>query len=221
MTKAVDRKRVAVLVSGRGSNMQALVAAAQAADYPAEIVAVIANRPDSAGLDWAADQGIVSVGLDHRAFSDRAAFDARLDEVLTRLGVDIVALAGFMRLLTPDFVDRWRGRLINIHPSLLPLFPGLDTHARALEAGVRIAGCTVHFVTAEMDAGPIIVQAAVPVEADDTADTLAARVLVAEHLIYPEALKWVADGAVTFDNAGLERAGPPRDAAMLISPAPN
>lgn len=220
MTAPSARKRVAVLISGRGSNMQALVAAAQAPDFPAEIVAVIANRPDAAGLDWAADQGLVSVGLDHRAFADRAAFDARLDEVLTRLGVDLVALAGFMRLLTPGFVEQWQGRLINIHPSLLPLFPGLDTHTRALEAGVRIAGCTVHFVTAEMDVGPIIVQAAVPVEAGDTPDTLAARVLGAEHVIYPKALKWVAEGAVTFDKAALPQAGTPRDATLLISPAP-
>lgn len=220
MTGPAERKRVAVLISGRGSNMQALVGAAEAPDYPAEIVAVIANRPDAAGLAWAADQGIATIGFDHRAFADRAAFDTRLDEVLTGLGVELVALAGFMRLLTPDFVARWRGRLINIHPSLLPLFPGLDTHTRALDAGVRIAGCTVHFVTAKMDVGPIVAQAAVPVEADDTPDTLAARVLTAEHVIYPEALKWVAAGAVTFENAGLRRTGAPREPAMLVSPLP-
>ncbi len=219
MSALAARKRVAVLISGRGSNMQALVEAARSPDYPAEIATVIANRPDAAGLRWAADQGIATVALDHKAFADRTAFDDRLHEALKAAGVDLVAMAGFMRILTPAFVARWQGRMINIHPSLLPLFPGLDTHARALAAGVKIAGCTAHFVTAEMDVGPIIAQAAVPVAADDTPDTLAARVLRAEHKIYPQALKWVGDGALTFETAGTARYGPLKDGACLISPS--
>lgn len=218
MTTARPRKRVAVLISGRGSNMQALVAAASAPDYPAEITAVVANRPDAAGLEWAAAQGIATIALDHKAFADRAAFDAELHARLAAADIDLVALAGFMRILTPTFVARWQGRMINIHPSLLPLFPGLDTHARALEAGVKIAGCTVHFVTAEMDVGPIIAQAAVPVAAGDSPDSLAARVLAAEHKIYPQALAWVAAGAVTFDTAAIARYGAAAPDAQLISP---
>ncbi len=219
MSASGPRKRVAVLISGRGSNMQALVAAARSPDYPAEIAAVVANRPDAAGLAWAADQGITTIALDHKAFADRAAFDDHLHAALVAANIELIALAGFMRILTPAFVARWQGRMINIHPSLLPLFPGLDTHARALAAGVKIAGCTVHFVTAEMDVGPIIAQAAVPLATGDTADSLAVRVLAAEHRIYPQALAWVAGGAVAFDTAATASYGKPAPDDGLMSPA--
>ena len=219
MSASGPRKRVAVLISGRGSNMQALAAAARSPDYPAEIAAVVANRPDAAGLAWAADQGIATIALDHKAFADRAAFDDHLHAALVAANIELIALAGFMRILTPAFVARWQGRMINIHPSLLPLFPGLDTHARALAAGVKIAGCTVHFVTAEMDVGPIIAQAAVPVVANDTADSLAARVLAAEHRIYPQALAWVAAGAVAFETVATAHYGTRTPDIGLMSPA--
>ncbi|MGI9477833.1 MAG: phosphoribosylglycinamide formyltransferase [Hyphomicrobiaceae bacterium] len=219
MNPTATRKRVAVLISGRGSNMQALVEAAAAPGFPAKIATVISNRPDAAGLLWAADQGIATVALDHKAHPDRAAFDAKLHETLKAADIDLVALAGFMRILTPGFVASWQGRMINIHPSLLPLFPGLDTHARAIEAGVKIAGCTAHFVTAEMDVGPIIVQAAVPVGSDDTPATLADRVLAAEHRIYPQALEWVAGDRVTFETVGTACYGSAGLDTRLISPA--
>jgi phosphoribosylglycinamide formyltransferase-1 len=188
------RKRVAVLVSGGGSNMAALIAAASDPAYPAEIVRVICNRPDAGALAKAAAAGVEAVIIDHRSYSDRESFDAAIDAALVAAGIDIVCLAGFMRLLTPGFVETWRDRMINIHPSLLPSFKGLHTHARALAAGVRLHGCTVHFVRAEMDVGPIIVQAAVPVLDADTPDTLAARVLAAEHVIYPRGLAMVTSG---------------------------
>jgi len=194
------KKRVGVLLSGRGSNMQSLVAASRSSDYPAEIVVVIANRTDAAGLAWARDHGIEAIAIDHKAFPDRATFDDRIHDALMASNVEIVALAGFMRILTPEFVARWQGRMINIHPSLLPLFPGLNTHARALVAGMTIAGCTVHFVTKEMDVGPIIAQAAVPIAPQDTPEDIASRVLKAEHQIYPKALRWVASGAVSFES---------------------
>lgn len=188
------RKRVAVLISGRGSNMAALIAAARDPDYPADIVLVASNRPDAAGLAHAANAGIATAVVDHTAFVGKAAFEAALDTRLRDANADIVCLAGFMRVLSADFVGRWQGRLINIHPSLLPAFPGLDTHARALAAGVARHGATVHFVTADVDAGPVIAQAAVPVLPGDTPETLAARVLEAEHRLYPEALAKVASG---------------------------
>jgi phosphoribosylglycinamide formyltransferase-1 len=188
------RKRVAVLISGRGSNMQALVEAARAADYPAEISLVISNRPDAAGLAWAKAQGIPTLGLDHKRYESREHFEGQLQSVLEMSHIEIVALAGFMRLMTAPFVERWRDRMINIHPSLLPSFKGLQTHEQALAAGVKISGCTVHFVRAEMDDGPIIGQAAVPVLSSDTPDSLAARVLAAEHRLYPRALELVARG---------------------------
>ena len=188
------KKRTAILISGRGSNMMSLVEAARSSDYPAEIVSVIANRPDAAGIPWAAAQGIATNVIDHKAFKSREAFEAELDKALIASGAEIVALAGFMRLMTPGFVARWQTRMINIHPSLLPNFKGLHTHEQALAAGVKIAGCTVHYVRAEMDAGPIIAQAAVPVLSGDTAATLAARVLAAEHRLYPSALRLVALG---------------------------
>lgn len=193
MTKA--KKRVAVLISGRGSNMMSLVEAARAPEYPAQIVCVISNRPEAPGLFWAREKGIKAVALDHTAYKSRQSFEEVLDRSISDTHPDIVALAGFMRLMTPQFVARWQDRMINIHPSLLPSFKGLHTHEAALAAGVKIAGCTVHFVRAELDAGPIIAQAAVPVLAGDTADLLAARVLAAEHKLYPDALRLVATGA--------------------------
>lgn len=214
-----SRKRVGVLLSGRGSNMQALVAASRMPDYPAEIATVIANRPDAAGLAWARENGIPAVAIDHKAFPDKAAFDARIHDELTSTGVEIVALAGFMRILSPQFVAKWQGRMINVHPSLLPLFPGLNTHARAIEAGMKLAGCTVHFVTAEMDVGPIIAQGAVPVLPDDTPDTLAARTLIAEHALYPRALAWVAAGQVKFDTVGRAHYGTVRPDGSLVVPS--
>ncbi len=190
------RRRVGVLISGRGSNMKSLIDAAKAKDYPAEIVLVIGNRADAGGLAIAKDAGIPARMIAHRDFPSRAAFDAALDKTLKEARVELVCLAGFMRLLTPEFVEAWRDRMLNIHPSLLPEFPGLDTHARAIAAGKRVAGCTVHFVRAEMDTGPVIAQAEVPIEPGDTPDTLAARVLKAEHRLYPMALKLVAEGRV-------------------------
>jgi phosphoribosylglycinamide formyltransferase 1 len=189
------KKRVAVLISGRGSNMTALIEAAKAEDYPAEIVLVVSNRPDALGLSRARDAGIATVSIDHKVFGkDRAAFEHALDVELRAQRVDIVCLAGFLRLFTPWFVDRWSGRMINIHPALLPQFKGLDTHRRALEAGVEEHGATVHFVSAGMDEGPVILQKSVPVLGSDTEASLAARVLEVEHQIYPQALRMVAEG---------------------------
>ena len=189
------KKRVAVLISGRGSNMTALIEAAKAKDYPAEIVLVVSNRPDALGLARARQAGIATALVDHTAFGkDREAFERALDMELEAKRVDIVCLAGFMRLLTPWFVDRWSGRMINIHPALLPQFKGLDTHRRALEAGVEEHGATVHFVSAGMDEGPVILQKSVPVLGSDTEASLAARVLEVEHQIYPQALRLVAEG---------------------------
>lgn len=189
-----EKKRVAVLISGRGSNMASLIAAAREADYPAEIVGVVSNKPDAKGLEAAAAAGIAAHVIARADFADKAAQDAALDAALREMGAEIVCLAGYMRILTRGFVEEWAGRMINIHPSLLPLFKGLDAHSRALDAGMRIHGCTVHFVTPEMDDGPIIAQAAVPVLPDDTPDTLAARVLTMEHRLYPLALSLVASG---------------------------
>lgn len=190
----MTRLKTAILISGRGSNMMALVEAARASDYPAEIVAVLSNRPEAAGLAWARGRGIATAAIDHKTFPSRERFEEALQRALLAHEVELVCCAGFMRLMTPGFVELWRDRMINIHPSLLPAYKGLDTHARALTDGVRITGCTVHFVRAEMDAGPIIAQAAVPVVAGDTPDTLAARVLEAEHRLYPHALGLVASG---------------------------
>lgn len=217
----MKRKRVAVLISGRGSNLQALIDAARDPDYPAEIGLVISNEAGAYGLTRAADAGIATAVIDHRRFADRQSFEAALDAALTADGAEIVCLAGFMRLLTPWFVDRWRDRLINIHPALLPAFRGLHTHERALAAGVRIAGCTVHFVRAEMDDGPIIVQAAVPVLPGDDAEALAARVLTVEHRAFPLALALVASGRARVVGARVEisTAGAPQ--AALINPADN
>jgi phosphoribosylglycinamide formyltransferase 1 len=189
------KKRVAVLISGRGSNMTALIEAARAKDYPAEIVVVVSNRPDAAGLGRAQKAGIATTLIDHTAFGkDREAFERALDAQLQARQIDIVCLAGFMRLLTSWFVDRWSGRMINIHPALLPQFKGLDTHRRALEAGVEEHGATVHFVSTGMDEGPVILQKSVPVLGTDSEASLAARVLEVEHQIYPQALRMVAEG---------------------------
>ena len=189
------KKRVAILISGRGSNMTALIEAAKAKDYPAEIVLVVSNRPDAAGLDRARSSGIPTAVIDHKKFGgDRGTFEQALDRELREQRIDLVCLAGFMRLLTPWFVNRWSGRMLNIHPSLLPQFKGLHTHRRALEAGATRHGATVHFVVPEMDAGPIVVQDSVAVRENDTEETLAARVLELEHQIYPRALRAVAQG---------------------------
>ena len=190
------RRKVAVLISGRGSNMQSLVRACAAPDYPAEIVLVLSNRADAAGLDFARDAGIATAVISHKDFSDRASFDAAMDAEIRRHGAELICLAGFMRLLDARIIEAWRDRMINIHPSLLPSFRGLDTHERALEAGVKLAGCSVHFVRPDVDTGPIIAQAAVPVLPGDTPDSLAARILEQEHLVYPMALRLVAEGRV-------------------------
>jgi phosphoribosylglycinamide formyltransferase-1 len=193
------KKRVAVLISGRGSNMTALIEAAKAQDYPAEIVLVVSNRPDALGLVRARDAGIATALVDHTAFGkDREAFERALDAELEAKRIEIVCLAGFLRLLTPWFVNRWSGRMINIHPALLPQFKGLDTHRRAIEAGVEEHGATVHFVSVGMDEGPVIIQRSVPVLKSDTEATLAARVLAVEHQIYPQALRVVAEGRARF-----------------------
>jgi phosphoribosylglycinamide formyltransferase-1 len=197
----MTRRRVGILISGRGSNMRALIEAAQAPDYPAEIVLVISNEPDAAGLDFARSRGIATAVVNHRDFSSRDAFATALDTALQAAKVEIVCLAGFMRMLADSFVERWRGRMINVHPSLLPAFKGLDTHARALAAGAKTHGCTVHFVVPELDAGPSILQAEVPVLPGDDEQSLAARVLKEEHRIFPEALRLVCEGRAKFGGA--------------------
>ena len=197
---SMPRKKVAILISGRGSNMAALVEAAADRSFPAEIVAVISDQPDAQGLAYAASRGIDAHVIERRFHDAKDAHDAAIDAALTSCGAEIVALAGYMRLFTEGLVRRWEGRMINIHPALLPSFKGLDTHARALDAGARIHGCTVHFVTPEMDDGPIIAQAAVAVKLDDTAETLGARVLKAEHQLYPLALRLVAEGKARMEN---------------------
>ena len=204
----MTRKRVAILISGRGSNMKSLVEAARAADYPAEIALVLSNRPDAAGLAWAAERGIKTAVVDHKPFGrDREAFEREVQQILISEKIDIVCLAGFMRVLTSWFVAQWQDRMLNIHPALLPSYRGLHTHERALEDGVKLHGATVHFVVPEMDAGPIVAQAAVDVLDEDTPDTLAARVLEREHVIYPAALALVAGGRVVVKgNRVLKRA---------------
>jgi phosphoribosylglycinamide formyltransferase 1 len=217
----MPKKRVAVLISGRGSNMAALVEAAKAHDYPAEIALVLSNRADAAGLAHAEHQRVPAAVLDHRPFGkDRAAFERALQAILDQHRIDLVCLGGFMRLFTDEFVLRWQGRMLNIHPSLLPAFKGLDPHGQALAAGVKITGATVHFVTPDMDSGPIIAQAAVPVHDDDTAETLAARVLAVEHRIYPLALRLVAEDRVQIVDGRCRIDGAlPTKAAALIVPA--
>ncbi|GEP11714.1 phosphoribosylglycinamide formyltransferase [Methylobacterium gnaphalii] len=189
-----EKTRVAILISGRGSNMVSVIEAAKAPDYPAEIALVLSNRPEAAGLKRAAEAGIPAKAIDHTPFANRESFDAALDAALREAGIDLVCLAGFMRIFSAGFVEAWAGRMINIHPSLLPLFRGTHTHKQALAAGVRLHGCTVHYVVPELDAGPIIAQAAVPVLPGDDPESLADRVIVQEHRLYPKALALVAAG---------------------------
>lgn len=193
----MGKLKVGILISGRGSNMAALVDAAQDPAFPAEVCCVLSNRPDAKGLDFARERGIPAVLVDHKTYTSKADFETAVTDALLAHGVDFVCLAGFMRIVSPVFIERWHNRLINIHPSLLPSYKGLHTHERALADGVKLAGCTVHFVRAEMDAGPIIAQAAVPVLTGDTADSLAARILTAEHRLYPLALRLIAAGQAT------------------------
>jgi len=193
-------RRVAILISGRGSNMASLIEAAQAADFPAEIALVLSNRPDAEGLARAKEAGIATLAIDHKAFPDRESFDRALDAALNEHDIAFICLAGFMRVLTDGFVERWSGRMINIHPSLLPLYRGTQTHRRALADGVLVHGCTVHFVVPELDAGPIIAQAVVPVVPGDTEESLAARVVAQEHRLYPRALRMICDGSAQLEN---------------------
>lgn len=210
--------KIAVLISGRGSNLQALIAAAQKKNYPADIALVLSNVAEAKGLTHAVDAGIPTEVISHKDFDGREPFDAAMTAAIEKAGAEFVCLAGFMRLLSEQFIDRWRDRLVNIHPSLLPAFKGLHVHERVVEMGARFSGCTVHYVRHEMDSGPIIVQAAVPVHAGDDAETLAARVLKQEHKIYPLAVKLIAEGRVRVvdEVAQIDGAKPP--AGVLINP---
>lgn len=198
-------KNIVILISGRGSNMEAIVHANEREKWPARIAAVISNKADAAGLAFAASRGIAAAVVNHRDYASREDFDAALAQCIDGFAPDVVVLAGFMRILTPGFVQRYQGRLVNIHPSLLPAFPGLHTHERALEAGCKVHGATVHLVTPELDHGPVIAQAAVPVQADDTPQSLAARVLAKEHVIYPRAVRWMVEDELRVDAAGIVR----------------
>lgn len=193
------RKRAAIMISGGGSNMAALIEAARAPDYPVEFVGVISDHADAGGLAKAEAAGVPAVAFERKNYASKAAHERAVLDHLAGLGVELVCLAGYMRLLSPDFIGAWRGRIVNIHPSLLPLYPGLHTHQRAIDAGARLAGCSVHFVTEGVDDGPIVAQAAVPVLEGDTAETLAARVLKAEHRLYAQALRKVAGGGFSTD----------------------
>ena len=211
-------KNIVILISGRGSNMEALIAARDAGQLPVNIAAVISNRPDAKGLETASRAGITAHFIDHKAFAGREAFDAALAECIDQFNPDLVVLAGFMRILSEGFVRHYAGRLMNIHPSLLPSFPGLHTHQRALEEGVRIHGCTVHFVTPTLDLGPVIIQAAIPVLDGDTEESLAARILVQEHKVYPQAIRWFAEDKLTLENGRVRLSADLADTAVLISP---
>jgi phosphoribosylglycinamide formyltransferase-1 len=214
------KRRVAILISGRGSNMAALIQAATAADFPAEIAVVISNRADAGGLARAGASGVPTVTIESKPFGkDRAAFEAVLQSALDQYQIELICLGGFMRLFTADFVQRWHGRMLNIHPSLLPSFPGLDPHGQALSAGVKISGATVHFVIPETDAGPIVMQGAVAVGDDDTPDTLSARILGIEHRIYPDALRLVASGRIRLEGDICKTAGSASSGDTLVSPA--
>ena len=213
------KRRVAILISGRGSNMSALIDAAKAADFPAEIVAVISNRADALGLAKAEASGIPTTVIESKPFGkDRAAFEKVLGETLGRHRVELICLGGFMRLFTAEFVQRWYGRMLNIHPSLLPSFPGLDPHGQALKAGAKISGATVHFVIPQTDAGPIVMQGAVPVRNDDTAEALSERILAVEHRIYPEALRLLASGRLRLEGDLCRIEDEAGSGAPLISP---
>jgi phosphoribosylglycinamide formyltransferase 1 len=217
----VARLKVGVLISGRGSNLQALIDACADPAFPAEIVLVLSNKADAYGLERARQAGIPAAVVSHRDYADKPGFEAAMDEALNAAGVELVCLAGFMRLLTAGFVERWRDRLINIHPSLLPAFKGLDTHARAIEAGVRFTGCTVHFVRPAMDEGPIVLQAVVPILEGDCDHTLADRVLVAEHRSYPLALRLIAEGRARVEGERVAISGSPITPATAPEPLLN
>jgi phosphoribosylglycinamide formyltransferase 1 len=206
-------KSIVILISGRGSNMEAIVERCAAERWPARVAAVVSNRADAAGLRFAAAAGIATAVVDHRGFATREAFDAELARVIDGFAPELLVLAGFMRILTPGFVQRYEGRLLNIHPSLLPAFPGLHTHQRALAAGCKLTGATVHFVTAELDHGPIVMQSAVPVRAGDDEASLAARVLATEHTIYPLAVRWFVEGRLVLDGGCVRHAD---GASMLL-----
>ena len=213
------RLKVGVLISGRGSNLQALIDACADPAFPAEIVLVLSNKADAYGLERARQAGIPAAVVSHRDYADKPGFEAAMDDALNAAGVELVCLAGFMRLLTSGFVERWHNRLINIHPSLLPSFKGLDTHARAIEAGVRFTGCTVHYVRPAMDEGPIILQAVVPILEGDDDHALADRVLIAEHRCYPAALKLIAEGRARVEGERVAISGVPTNAPEpLLNP---
>ncbi|WP_354534406.1 phosphoribosylglycinamide formyltransferase [Ralstonia sp. 1138] len=206
-------KNIVILISGRGSNMEAIVRACQAEGWSGRIAAVISNRPEAAGLKFAASHGIATAVVDHKTFPDRDSFDAALAQVIDGFSPDLVVLAGFMRILTPGFVKRYAGRMLNIHPSLLPCFPGLHTHEAALAMGVKVHGATVHFVTADLDHGPIVLQAVIDVRQDDTPDSLAGRLLAQEHTIYPRAVRWFVEGRLSIED-GVVRVSP--DESQLV-----
>lgn len=214
------RLKVGALVSGRGSNLAALIKACEAPDHPAEIGCVVSNVATAPALDIATRAGIPTSVVSHRDHADRETFDRAVSAELERHGTGLVALCGFMRIFSPWFPEHWAGRLINIHPSLLPAFKGMHVHRQALEAGVRVSGCTVHFVTPDLDAGPIIAQAAVPVMAGDSEETLAARILRQEHLLYPLVVRWLAEGRVVLDGARVGLKGLPPAASLLFSGEP-
>ncbi len=213
-----SQKSIVILISGRGSNMESLLAAVAAGTLPVRVAAVLSNRPDAAGLQSAAAQGVPTRVVDHKQFADRAAFDAAMSEAIDAFTPDLVVLAGFMRILSEGFVRRYEGRLMNIHPSLLPAFPGLHTHRKALDEGVRVHGCTVHFVTPTLDHGPVVVQAAVPVLDDDDEAALAARVLAQEHRVYPQAVRWFAEGRLRLVGQRVLLDAPQDAAGALIAP---
>lgn len=215
-----EKRRVAILISGRGSNMVSLVEAARAPTFPASISLVVSNRPGAPGLDRAREAGIAALAVDHRAYPSREEFERALDRALAERSIEVLCLAGFMRVLTPWFVERWTGRMLNIHPSLLPLFRGTHTHERALAEGVLVHGCTVHFVVPELDAGPMVAQAAVPVLPGDTPDSLAARVLAAEHQLYPEALGRVCRGEARLAGGRAAFTGAWTGGGALLNPLP-
>lgn len=210
---------VVILISGRGSNMEAMLREHAAGRLPVTIAAVISNRPDAKGLETAAQAGIATRVVDHKAYANRESFDAALAACIDEFSPDLVVLAGFMRILTAGFVAHYAGRLLNIHPSLLPAFPGLHTHEQALANGVRVHGCTVHFVTPALDHGPVVIQAAVPVLDSDDADSLAARVLAEEHKIYPQAVRWFAEGRLSLDGLNVRLSQPNSPAPALLSPS--
>ena len=212
--------KVGILISGRGSNMAALIQAAQAADYPAEIACVVSNREDAGGLEAARKAGVPTTVISHRSYPDRETFDRDVSAALEKHGVGLVALAGFMRIQSAWFPEHWTGRQINIHPSLLPAFPGLHVQRQALDAGVRLSGCTVHFVTPTLDSGPIIAQAAVPVLAGDTEETLSARILRQEHRLYPLVVRWFAESRISIADGQVAVRDIPPGAALLFSPEP-